>query len=277
MQVIRTYGARLSWRDSSNIGAIWYSRFYSRISQSLGIEEEDDKSAARILSRFVLEKSSLNHDSISPLILGKNVIVFGAGPSLEEDISGLGSFLTSGKIVVIAADGAADALKAHSVDPEIVVSDLDSCSVEELVNASNNRLLIIHAHGDNVELMRQLMPKLGKRILGTTQIEPFDEVHNYGGFTDGDRACYIAASFMPRSIALAGMDFGDIEGPFSKSMHSVSSDRKLRKLKLLFGKESLEFLIENSKGGKFSNLTRFGVEIKGAPRVSYEDFAREIS
>ena len=270
-------GTKLSDRMTLNLGSIWHEKFYQKIRDSLQIDEESDRRAAEILSRLVSGKSRLNPDGLASLIHGKSVIVFGAGPSVEEDIAGVHSVLTSGKLVIIAADGAADAMRSRSVASDIVVSDLDSCSIGELISVSENAVLIVHAHGDNIKAMNEIVPRLHGNLLGSTQIEPRENVCNYGGFTDGDRACYIAAGFEPRSIAIAGMDFGDEEGRFSKSRRQEGANHERGKAKLEWGKSSLEFLTSLNLNIRFRNLTKFGQEIAGAPKMSYAEFISEFS
>ncbi|MDG6996003.1 MAG: DUF115 domain-containing protein [Nitrososphaerota archaeon] len=261
---------------SSSLGSLWHGKFYHRIRDSLGLDEEQDRRATNILSKLISVKTGINPNLLSQAINGRSVIVFGAGPSLEDDIVGLRSVLVSGKLAVIAADGAADALEMRSVKPSVVVSDLDSCSVERLIEASTDRILVVHAHGDNIDLMNETIPQLNGNLLGSTQTESSENVINYGGFTDGDRACYIAANFAPRSIALAGMDFGRQEGAFSKSRRQRVIDDNKRRTKLELGKSSLEFLIQIKKEIRFRNLTRYGQEITGAPKVSYSEFISEV-
>ncbi|MBU2617645.1 MAG: DUF115 domain-containing protein, partial [Euryarchaeota archaeon] len=45
--------------------------------------------------------------------------------------------------------------------------------------------------------------------IGSTQSAPLKNVHNFGGFTDGDRCVFIAKEFGAESIALIGFDFED--------------------------------------------------------------------
>ncbi|MHA1636717.1 MAG: 6-hydroxymethyl-7,8-dihydropterin pyrophosphokinase, partial [Candidatus Thorarchaeota archaeon] len=64
---------------------------------------------------------------------------------------------------------------------------------------------------------------------------PRSNVFLWGGFTDGDRACYMVAHYEPKRIILAGMDFGENIGRWSKPGHSttfLADGRKLLKLKI---------------------------------------------
>jgi uncharacterized Rossmann fold enzyme len=68
--------------------------------------------------------------------------------------------------------------------------------------------MVVHAHGDNVDALSEEVPRL-KRVVGTTQSKPLDNVYNFGGFTDGDRCVFLAQEFGARSITLIGFDFKD--------------------------------------------------------------------
>ena len=43
----------------------------------------------------------------------------------------------------------------------------------------------------------------------TTQGRPFENIHNFGGFSDGDRAVYMARDFGAATIQLLGFDCDD--------------------------------------------------------------------
>ena len=53
-------------------------------------------------------------------------------------------------------------------------------------------------------------------VLGTTQAQPIGNLYNFGGFTDGDRAIFLAVALGASEITLAGMDFGDIVTKYSR-------------------------------------------------------------
>ncbi len=194
----------------------------------------EDQNAARFLSEL-LEARGLDLKVLTNLISGKNVIVAGAGPSLEDSVQKLGSLK---EFVIIAADGASQALLENDVKPDIVVTDLDG-SHEHLLRADKmGSIMAVHAHGDNVNLMRNLVPKM-RNCIGTTQVKPLHNVYNFGGFTDGDRSVFLASELGAKSIVLVGMDLGDKIGRYSKTK---VSDQKLKVEKMVVGKELLEWL-----------------------------------
>ena len=76
--------------------------------------------------------------------------------------------------------------------------------------------MVVHAHGDNTEKLH--LVKSFKNCVGTTQAKPFENIHNFGGFTDGDRCVFLADYFKAKKIILFGMDFGTTIGEYSKSV-----------------------------------------------------------
>jgi uncharacterized Rossmann fold enzyme len=132
-------------------------------------------------------------------------LVCGKAPTLAADIK-------SGKIepgeVILAADGATSILFAQGIIPRIIVSDLDG-SVRDLKLANALcSMMIIHAHGDNMDAIQAHVPSLSM-VIGTTQSLPITNVFNFGGFTDGDRAIFLAEEYGARTVSAIGFDFYD--------------------------------------------------------------------
>jgi uncharacterized Rossmann fold enzyme len=76
-------------------------------------------------------------------------------------------------------------------------------------------IMVVHAHGDNIDMIKKMVPKF-RKVVGTTQVMPLANVHNFGGFTDGDRAVFLAEEFGAKKVVLVGMDLGDSIGKYSK-------------------------------------------------------------
>jgi hypothetical protein len=232
---------------------------YDMLRVKFGYSIVEDQNAARLLSEL-LEGRCLDLTILTSLISGKNVLVVGAGPSLEDNLQKI-SLLKH--FTIIAADGASQALIENKIKPDIVITDLDG-NHEYLLQADKmGSIMIVHAHGDNVNLMRNLVPKMKNRI-GTTQVKPVHNVYNFGGFTDGDRAVFLANEFKARNIVLVGMDFGEKIGRYSKT--SVK-DAKLKIAKLAIGKELLEWLstfssakLYNASPGMIRGFKNIGLE-----------------
>ena len=58
--------------------------------------------------------------------------------------------------------------------------------------------------------------------MATTQSAPFGEVHNFGGFTDGDRCVFLADHFAATRIILCGFNFTEV-GKYSFSSSDEAS------------------------------------------------------
>ena len=235
---------------------------YTRIAGELDLDKDADREAAEVLDSLV-QKAEINRLRV---IGGKIAIVFGAGPSLPEDVRMVksGKLHRDKKVVLIAADGAVKTLLDRGVVPAINVTDLDG-NLEAIKKAnSKGTVTVVHAHGDNVHRLIDVVPEL-KEPIGTTQTKATGKVHNFGGFTDGDRAVFLADRFGAELIVLAGMDFGDEIGRFSGSYDKEMKLKKLKKLQI--GKDLLERLAMESRAG-ILNLTSGGEDLVGIPRTS---------
>ncbi len=249
------------------IGTEWFRLFYPKICAALNYDQALDEASRDLLSGLLKQRKT-DPEILRNLIRGRDAVLFGAGPSLDYDLNGLENWLNNTDPLIVAADGAADALYRSGLNPSIIISDLDSCSLQSLEKNSREAFVFVHAHGDNQALIRNIVPELGENIYGTTQVSSVANVTNFGGLTDGDRACYVVSEFGPSGLIIAGMDFGSNEGEYSKNKY-VSGTSSLRPTKLAFGKESLEFLIQSKPEIKFVNVTKFGEEIRGAPKRDY--------
>ncbi|WFO74735.1 DUF115 domain-containing protein [Desulfurococcaceae archaeon MEX13E-LK6-19] len=197
-----------------------WMKWYRTIIDTMGFDPEKDKYATVILASILKDNPpSLNY--VEALVKNKNVVIFGAGPSLPQHIEELleKRVLTIKHVVLVAADGASRALLEHGITPHIIVSDLDGGDDVLIDAASKGAYVFAHGHGDNIDKIESIVPemkRITRRVIGTTQVEPIYPVLNFGGFTDGDRAVFITASMSPRMIVLAGMDLGNIVGKYSK-------------------------------------------------------------
>jgi len=126
------------------------------------------------------------------------------------------------------ADGATRAIIENGLKPDIVVTDLDG-DIKSLKKVGRtNTLMVVHAHGDNTDKIH--LVKNFKNCVGTTQTKPAGRIHNFGGFTDGDRCVFLANHFKAKKIILLGMDFGTRIGKYSKTT-IVNRTIKIAKLR----------------------------------------------
>jgi uncharacterized membrane-anchored protein len=78
-------------------------------------------------------------------IAGKPVLVVVRGEGYERDLDRLTSYVREQRPVIIAVDGAADALLEHGMRPHIILGDMDSISDTALKCGAE---LIVHAYAD---------------------------------------------------------------------------------------------------------------------------------
>ncbi|ASI99635.1 6-hydroxymethylpterin diphosphokinase MptE-like protein [Thermococcus celer] len=223
--------------------------FYTRIVREMGYSVEEDRKAAELLRALLLEGDEYILRDELAAVVGRKVYVFGAGPSLENALRE-GDFSDG---TLIAADGATSALLAAGLVPDIIVTDLDGRISDIKLANDRGAFLAVHAHGDNVKKISVYVPMFS-RILGTCQTEPLDVVYNFGGFTDGDRAAFLAEELGAREITLVGFDFGTVVGRWSKPRlkeHSPVWESKRKKFE--FAKELLDWLEKNGR----ARITRF--------------------
>jgi len=206
----------------------WFKE-YRGICSELGLDPDEDRRATQIAEAMSVGRE-LALDDLRKLE-GKPVVVFGAGPSLEN---GLRDFEKKERLL-IAADGAVSALLEHDMVPEITVTDLDGDIDDILKTNELGSITVVHAHGDNIEAFKEVVPKIGGKLVFTTQVEPTEHVKNFLGFTDGDRCVALAKHFAASNIELIGFDFEGEVGRFSnpeKPYVHKADERKKKKLEI---------------------------------------------
>lgn len=240
----------------------WIDEIAKRL--SLGFER--DQEAADLLSQAIADRA-ISLKRVDEIVTGKPVAVVGAGPTAYEDVLRASEALR--RFVVFVADGAAGAfIEATGRAPDFVVSDLDGDEGALLRANSMGSTFFVHAHGDNMDAIVRLAGRL-HLVIGTTQARPRPGVYNFGGFTDGDRAAFIAAAFSPSAIALLGMGFGKEVGRYSKP--SITN-YELKVAKLQVGREMLERLASRVDF-PLINATLSGEEIRGFRRARPEELS----
>lgn len=182
---------------------------YMEILEDFGFSRDRDEEAAKILEELLPPSGPLLQEARTR-ISGREVIICGNAPSLAEEIEYL---LKSDRLkekdhALIAADGATAVLLKKSIVPDIVVTDLDGPFQDILRAHDLGSIIVVHAHGDNLDALRAYVPQL-RRVIGTTQSRPLENVFNFGGFTDGDRCVFLAKEMGAIAIKLAGFDFED--------------------------------------------------------------------
>jgi uncharacterized Rossmann fold enzyme len=172
---------------------------YCEILAYFGFDRAGDEEAARLLASLMPRDNLL---SLAALTCDNPVTVCGNAPCLKDEL---------GKIhgVVFAADAAADVLDVNGIHPDAVFTDLDGASDRLLALNEVGTIVVVHAHGDNIALLKHWVPRFKGPLVATTQSSPLPHVHNFGGFSDGDRAVFAADELGAEQITLVGFDLDD--------------------------------------------------------------------
>ncbi len=234
----------------------WNSR-YNEILREFKYNKQKDIESAALLESTIKNQKQLK--KINQLINNQTVLVIGSGPSLSYALPKLKKFK---KTVKIVADSALKAVVDNGIKPDVVVTDLDGDEKILKNIGKTDTIFVVHAHGDNIS-------KLGfvenfKNCIGSTQTKPFGKIQNFGGFTDGDRAVFLASFFNAQKIILFGMDFGKRIGKFS---NTKPSERKTKLKKLKVGKFLLEWLSTKTK----SELFTTSQPLSGFKKIPYKN------
>lgn len=242
----------------------WYS-WYDAILEDFEFDRSADEESAKLLQEL-LDERGLSPSEIS--IKGK-VIIFGAGPSLKENIIEF-KHLDLNSFTLICADGAVTALMEENIIPDIVVTDLDGNIDDILKSNQKGAIMIVHAHGNNMENIKKYVPKLNS-IMGTTQSCPIKNIYNFGGFTDGDRCLFIAKELGAKNMILAGMDFGKIITRYSRPniKEKLGKADSIKEKKLIYAKQLVEWMAENEDVCIYN--VSHGEKISGVKDIKFQD------
>lgn len=200
---------------------------YIQILNDLCIDRTSDEASAKLLKMLTLNSDMKDEDELFSVI-GKNVIVVGGNVSIN-DIKTLKELRSSGR-KVISAGSATDVLMTNNIIPDIVVTDLDGDAELQKKASLSGSVTMIHAHGDNPDLIAKHASEFNGPIMITTQSRPDTILCNFGGFTDGDRAVCTARHFGAENIILIGFDLDD---PADKQ----GTDMEMKRKKLQWAKK----------------------------------------
>jgi len=179
---------------------------YLAIREDFGFSRQRDEEAAELL-RELLQGREYYLLAAEALLSGRRAVVCGNAPCLSRELEDMRDKEVD-NAVFLAADGATVSLLDHGILPAIVVTDLDGFFPAILQANQMGSIVVVHAHGDNLEALMRYVPLLD-RVIGTAQCRPPEGLYNFGGFTDGDRAVFLAREMGAASIDLVGFDFDD--------------------------------------------------------------------
>jgi uncharacterized Rossmann fold enzyme len=173
---------------------------YDLILADLGFDRAGDERARDRLAEWAepFDTDRLGLD-------GARVAVVAPGPSLDAEVG------TPGDVDrVVAASSAADRLLAAGRRPDLVVTDLDGTPATAAALTRAGTPVAVHAHGDNGPALDRWLPACDPaNVLATTQAAPVGPVVNAGGFTDGDRAAFLADALGAARLSFVGWDLDD--------------------------------------------------------------------
>lgn len=225
--------------------------WYKKILDDFRFSKKVDEKSANLLSNILKREGSIKLENLvnnlpTKKVAIKNFIVFGAGPSIKSHIKYIKENLDINDYILIAADGSTTALLEEKIIPDIVVTDLDG-KLEDLLLANDlGSFFVIHAHGNNSDEILKHTSKF-KKVLGTTQSKPVANLYNFGGFTDGDRAVFLAIALGAEKIFLAGMDFGKFVTSYSRPDMNIKIDiaDEIKQKKLKYAEQLIEWIKNN--------------------------------
>ncbi|WP_276281908.1 6-hydroxymethylpterin diphosphokinase MptE-like protein [Halorussus caseinilyticus] len=203
---------------------------YERVLSDFGFGREADELARDVLAELTRPFELADLD-----VSGRTVAVAGAGPSLT-DADQLAR--ARGADAVFAASTAADDLRDAGIGVDCMVTDLDKNPETARELTAEGVPVAAHAHGDNVPAVREWVPKFDAgSVLPTTQARPVAHVRNFGGFTDGDRAAFLADHLGAAELRFVGWDFDDPAVGEAKAKKLAWAARLLRWLEVRRGEE----------------------------------------
>lgn len=195
---------------------------YRQILADFGYGREGDERARDLLADLFEELipeagESTVERTLSALDFdGETVAVAGAAETLSEDLE-----TVEEASVIVAASDAARTLQDEGYEVDCMVTDLDGSPETARELSASGVPVVVHAHGDNIAALESHVPALaGDAVIPTTQARPTRIVRNFGGFTDGDRAAFLADELEADRFVFPGWEFDD----------ETVSDEKRRKL-----------------------------------------------
>ena len=177
-----------------------------------------------------------------------NIFIFGCGPSLEDTVNFVLNYSRKeffNDSINLAADGASVLLGAKGIHIHGIFTDLDGITKKQF---NRSDFMIVHAHGDNIDKLKYFEKYIlnHKNIIGTTQVEPSENLVNPGGFTDGDRILFFLRTLLlaKHKLFLIGMDFDSVVGKYSKPKMDTNRDADpIKKAKLKYAVRLIKWFI----------------------------------
>jgi 2-amino-4-hydroxy-6-hydroxymethyldihydropteridine diphosphokinase len=213
---------------------LWAPR-YEAIRADFGYRFDREEAAARTL-RSLLPASALErpNERLAAVLAGRDVVVVGLAPGAgPPPVWRLAA--ASPAPVVVAADGATRPCLDAGLVPSVIVTDLDGPVSSEVEANGRGALVVVHAHGDNVPALERWVPEFPGELVGSWAGPPGDGLIDAGGFTDGDRAAYLAEDAGASRLLLWGFELEAVD-------EAQPTARELKRRKLRWAARLLDEL-----------------------------------
>ena len=212
---------------------------YERLRAAFGFSFDREQEAAALLERLLPERAHSDPlPRLAARIRGREAVVVGLAPHAGPPP--LWRRPASGPApVLLCADGAAATCLEAGLVPTAVVTDLDGPVPSEVSANRRGSVVVVHAHGDNLDALAEWVPEFPGELAGSWAGPPRGPLLDVGGFTDGDRAAFLAEHVGATRVLLWGFDFDRTEEP-----DPSIRERKLAKLR--WARELLGLLAERS-------------------------------
>ena len=235
-----------------------WEKYYKDILEDFGFSRSKDEESAKLLDEILSTEGCFTLEELTERVnFSDKFIVFGAGPSIKAHVKMLKEEYDLSDYVLVTADGATTALIEERICPDIVATDLDGNLDDIMLANLRGANVVIHAHGDNIDKIATLTAFFDNKM-GTTQAQPIGNLYNFGGFTDGDRAIFLAVALGASQIILAGMDFGTKVTKYSRPNLDVEvADADDFKRKKLMYAEMLTDWIRDNEPVELINLVDY--------------------
>lgn len=222
---------------------LWAPR-YEAIRADFGYAFDEEERAAATLERVLPARARLDPlGRLAARLGGRDVIVVGLAPGAgPPPIWRLPP--ASPSPVVVAADGAARPCLDAGLVPSVIATDLDGPVPAEVEANGRGAMVVVHAHGDNAPAVERWVPEFPGEMAGSWAGPPRGGLLDVGGFTDGDRAAFLAEEVGARRILLWGFDPGAIDEPDPEI-------RELKRRKLRWAVTLLHDLARNGRSPLF--------------------------
>jgi uncharacterized Rossmann fold enzyme len=176
---------------------------YESILADMGYDRQADEAARDDLADAVRDVETVEPDRQA--FEGQTVAIAAPGQSLRD-----ATCVVAEADTVVAAGAAADQLLDAGRAVDWLVTDLDGHARPAGAVTDAGVPVAVHAHGDNRSRLAEAVPSMDlSAVLPTTQAAPVAGVWNLGGFTDGDRAAFLADAMGADRLVFAGWDLDD--------------------------------------------------------------------